>query len=70
MFKLITETIKGVLTYTIVDGSGNKVAGAHRVHKGLNKYSLVIPGRPPVLRGHDDMVELLNATVVSLNTSH
>ncbi len=69
MLKLITETVKGVLTYTIVDTDGNKVAGAHRVNRQLNMYSLVIDGvrRPPVLRKHDAMVELMTAMVAETN---
>jgi hypothetical protein len=72
MLKLVTEILKGVPTYTIVDGDGNKVAGAHRVNKNLDMYSLVIEGvrRPPVLRKRPQMFDLMNAMIEGANTSH
>lgn len=71
MLKLVTEILKGVPTYTIVDEGGEKFAGAHRVNAKLDMYSLVMFGqrRPPVLRKHEAMVELMNAMVVKTNGS-
>jgi hypothetical protein len=71
MLKLVTEILKGVPTYTIVDGDGNKVAGAHRVNKQLDMYSLVVEGvrRPPLLRKRPQMLDFMNAMIEKTNAS-
>lgn len=62
-----TEMLKGVAVYEIRDASDNMIARAHRIHVGLNLYSLVIGGKPAARGAEALVVKTMQGMVAKAN---